>query len=227
VRRFLLSTAWLVFCCTLTVPAWAAPKDTPSAHQTRTAKLTAKISVDWTDTPLKDCVVDLKKAIEEAVGSVSFHLATGVSMNQKITYKADGKTLAEILDGMFKKNGLGYIVESKANDRMDGWIIIRQGTERGYAEGEEPAAKPAGKKPAVAEKPKADKPKTEDPKEAPAGDDDATEKKAAAKLKLAKALIDAGKTAKAKERLKELIKDFPKTNAAKDAQSELDKLEGK
>jgi autotransporter-associated beta strand protein len=43
-------------------------------------------------------------------------------------------TLAEVFDGMFKKNGLGYIVISGKNNGYDGSIQIKQGKERGFPE---------------------------------------------------------------------------------------------
>ena len=36
------------------------------------------------------------------------------------------------LDGMFKKNGLGYYVISAKNNAYDGSILIKQGKERGF-----------------------------------------------------------------------------------------------
>lgn len=218
-RRVLI--ALVLIALGMSTVSAAPPKDTPAAHNTRTKKLQAKISVDFTETPLKDCLDELKKAIDEAdAGPISLTLATGVSMNQKITYKATKKPLAEVLDGMFKKNGLGYIVVSKQGDRQDGWIQVRQGNERGYAEGDEPApVKTTGKKPD-----KTEEPIKPTPKEAPATTSD-DEGKAAAKLRLAQALAKDGLTAKAKDRLKDLIKQYPTTKAAADAKAELEKLE--
>ena len=51
---------------------------------------------------------------------------------------AKDKSVEEVLDGMFKKNGLGYIVISKKNNAYDGLVQIKQGPERGYEKGKEP-----------------------------------------------------------------------------------------
>ena len=44
----------------------------------------------------------------------------GVSGNQAINYEGKDVTLADALDGMFKKNGLGYYIRSGAKDAYDG-----------------------------------------------------------------------------------------------------------
>jgi hypothetical protein len=56
----------------------------------------------------------------------------GVSNNTKFTYKADDKSLDEVLDEMFKKNELGYIVVSQRGNAYDGTILIVKGNARGY-----------------------------------------------------------------------------------------------
>ena len=71
---------------------------------------------------------------------------------------------------------------SKAGDRYDGWLLVKQGNERGYRAGEEPKAKAKEKAPAKA--------KTETP---PASDDEKAEKTAAGKLELARSLLKDGK----------------------------------
>ena len=109
----------------------ADPKDddTPKAAATR-KKLQAKVTVKFKEEPLKECVEELK----DAVPGVSILIDTkgGVSGNTTINYEAKDTTLADVLDGMFKKNGLGYIVISGKKDAYDGSILIKQGKERGY-----------------------------------------------------------------------------------------------
>jgi hypothetical protein len=212
-RRFFVSLASLaIVICSVS----AAEKDTPAAAKTR-KKLLAKITVDFKDEMLRECIAEISRQLEDAqAGSLSATYDTGVSQNQRLTFDAKDKSVADVLDGMLKKNSLGYIVVSKDKDRYDGWIKIKQGNERGYLVGEEPKAKAAPKDP---EKAKA--PATE-----PAGpvDGDKAEKAAAAKLDLARSLLRDGKSDKAKERLAEIVKLYPKTKAAEEAQKELDKL---
>jgi hypothetical protein len=74
-------------------------------------------------------------------------------MNQRVTFSAKDEDLDKVLDGMLKRNSLGFVVLSKAGDRYDGWLLIKQGNERGYAASEESKAKGVSK-PATKDKDK-------------------------------------------------------------------------
>jgi hypothetical protein len=104
-------------------------EDTPKAAATR-KKLKTKISVSFKDTRLVDAIDEIKDEIKGL--SILLDTKGGVSRNQAITFSAKEKTLEEILDGMFKKNGLGYYVISNKGNAYDGSIWIKQGKERGY-----------------------------------------------------------------------------------------------
>jgi hypothetical protein len=211
VKRLVL-TVLVAACWVGTVPA----ADTQNAASTRTKKLRVKVTVDFDDLFLKDCMEELKKQIEDAgAGSLSWRYDLGVSMNQRCTAKAKDKTVEDVLDLMFKKIGLGYIVISKDKDRYDGWLLIKQGKERGYKEGEEPKAakdKDKDKDKAVA-------------KEKSESGDDKLEQRAASRLSQAKQLAKDGKKAKAKEYCEEILKSYPKTKAADGARELLKELE--
>jgi hypothetical protein len=131
VSRLCLSLALVL--AVLAAPARA--NDTPKAAKTRQL-LKKKVSVDFKDTRLKDSLDEIK---EQVVG-LHFLIDTvgGVSMNQAITYVAKNKPVEEILAGMFKKNGLGYVVISNKANARDGFVKIKQGPERGYEKGQEP-----------------------------------------------------------------------------------------
>jgi len=103
-------------------------KLTDKAKKTQDA-LKSKVSVEFTDTILKEAVGELK----EQVKGVFIQLDTkgGVSQNGKLSYSGKDVTLAEALDGMFKKNGLGYVIISNKKDAYDGAILVKQGKERG------------------------------------------------------------------------------------------------
>jgi hypothetical protein len=105
------------------------PADTPKAAKTRKV-LKEKIDVEFKDTRLADAMEE----IQEANKAFRYRLDTkgGVSRNIQITYTAKGKSIEEILDGMFKKNGLGYYVISDKKDPYDGTVWILQGKDRGY-----------------------------------------------------------------------------------------------
>lgn len=104
-------------------------KESPLVAKTR-KKLETKITVNFTDERLKDVVAELEKEAE-----VKFRLDTkgGVSGNMSFTYKAEEKSVKDILAEMFKGKGLGYVIHRKQNntDRYEGYIDIKQGDERG------------------------------------------------------------------------------------------------
>jgi hypothetical protein len=113
----------------------ARAEDTPKAALTRKL-LQKKISVEFKDTRLEDCLDELKEKVDGL--KIIVDAKGGVSRNSTLTFAAKDKSVVEILDGMFKKNGLGYVVISKKNDAYDGLVKIKQGPERGYEKGEEP-----------------------------------------------------------------------------------------
>lgn len=204
-----------------TLAVWAqATKDTQAAAATR-KKLQTKITVEFKEARLEDCAKELKQLVEDAGGgNLSIQYDLGISRNMTVTFSGKDKPLADVLDGMFQKNGLGYLVVSQEKDRYDGWLKIKMGKERGYPAGQGPVAKGPDK----------DKPKIENPKEKPVvkekpplTEGDKAEQAATSKLNLAQSLIDTGKTAKGKEWLLDIIKMYPATNAAAEAKKLLEK----
>jgi hypothetical protein len=199
----------------IAVAVVAAEKDTAAAANTR-KKLLTKVTVDFKDEHLSECLKEIARQIDESTDAkLSFFYDTGVSQNQRVTYSGKDQSVADALDGVLKKNSLGYIVLSKDKDRYDGWLKIKQGNERGYPAGEEPKGKPVPKE--------AEKSKAVPHKEA-ISDDEKAEKAAGAKLEFARSLLKDGKADKAKARLEEIIRSYPATKAAAEAKTELDKL---
>jgi hypothetical protein len=107
-------------------------EDTPRAVATR-KKLKQKVSVDFKDTRLRDAIDEIKDQVKGL--SVLIDNKGGVSNNQPITYKADNQPLEAVLDGMFKKNGLGYVIISQRNNAYDGALRIVKGNQRGSDKG--------------------------------------------------------------------------------------------
>lgn len=105
-----------------------AEKLTDKAKKAKEA-LKTKVTVEFNDTILKEAVGELK----EQVKGVFIQLDTkgGVSQNGKLSYTGKDVTLEEALDGMFKKNGLGYVIISNKKDAYDGAILVKQGKDRG------------------------------------------------------------------------------------------------
>jgi hypothetical protein len=194
----------------------AAEKDSALAARTR-KKLGEKVSVEFQDEHLSECLKEISRQLEDAgIGSISFSYDTGVSQNQRVSYSGKGQTVAEALDGLLKKNSLGYVVISKEKDRYDGWIKIKQGSERGYAAGEEPKEKTRAKEVTKAPPP---------PSTKPAGtDQERAEKAAMTKLEFARSLLKDGKTDRARQRFEEIVQQHPETKAAEEAKKELAKL---
>jgi hypothetical protein len=233
--RFIYSLAALVVLFVAFGIGGPRVDDTPKAAETR-KKLNEKITLDIPETALYDAL-DL---IKEKIPGLGIRLDTagGVSRNIKVSFKGKDKTLAEVLDKMFAKNGYGYVVTSKEGDAYDGTILIKQGAERGYALDEMPAkgqaktdataetkgkgdsSKTVGKKAPPTTKKSDDAPKkTEDP---PAND---PEREAAGKLQQAKDILKDGKKDRAKDRLHDIVTKYPDTKAAEEAKQMLKDLE--
>ena len=97
--------------------------------------LKTKISVEYKDTILREVIDDIKEQIKDKTKKnlgVRLDNKGGVSNNTKFTYKADDKTLEAILDEMFKKNDMGYVVISQKGNAYDGTLLIVKGNARGY-----------------------------------------------------------------------------------------------
>jgi hypothetical protein len=132
--RFAVAACLFAACLVVSSNPIAADeeKDTPKAAATRKL-LKTKISVDYKDTTLSDVIDDIKDQIKDKAKKNLFVLKDnkgGVSNNTKFTYKADNKTLEEVLDEMFKKNDMGYVVVTKGT--YDGALMIVKGNARGY-----------------------------------------------------------------------------------------------
>jgi hypothetical protein len=200
---------------------FAAEKDTALAANTRTKKLAAKITVDFKDEMLDECIKEISRQLDDqGAGSLSAAYDVGVSKNQKLSYAGKEQTVAEVLNEMLKKPSLGYYVISKDKDRYDGWIKITRGKERGWPAGQEPKDKGVAKA-----APKAVPESKDKPADKPADDADKAEKSAASKLEFAKSLLKDGKTERAKQRLQDIVSQYPTTKAAEEAKKELAKLD--
>ena len=119
----------LCLTCSLLLAVCVSPvraEDTPAAARTR--KLLKKtISVDFKDTRLEDAIDDIK----EQVKGLKARLDTKGGVCQPHAHlQGQGQDGQGVLDGMFKKTGLGYIVISKKNNAYDGSLLIKMGNER-------------------------------------------------------------------------------------------------
>jgi hypothetical protein len=133
----------LAVCAVGFVAAAPGDDDTPKAAATR-KKLQTKVTVKFKDEPLKECIDEIKDMVPGL--SILIDTKGGVSGNQTINYEGKDVTLADVFDGMFKKNGLGYVVISGKNDAYDGSVLIKQGKERGFPIKDDEKDKPKDKK---------------------------------------------------------------------------------
>jgi hypothetical protein len=241
-------TLWSLLAASLIcAPAWAAdnkdnkdskdnksqtkPSDkgdsrtSPAVEKTRKKLEDTKIDhkdCDFKDEPLESV---LKKLVTENA-EVSFYFDNSVARHKAITFTLkDDKPLKDVLDEMFKRYDIGYVIhrKDKEADRYDGWLLIKGGNERGdeMSKDAKKDAKPA--KPSSGDKPAAgDKPaKSGDSKPA---DTISDEDRAASKLKNAKKFLEMNLKADAREYCEEIIKKYPKTKAAEEAKEMLEKL---
>ena len=117
-------TGLIVFAA-VAAPAYCA--DTDAAAKTKNERLKVKTSVKWKDLFLRECLAELNSAIKDAdLGKVEIKYDTGVSMNTRMTYSGENKTIAEILDGLLATNDLSYSVISKKGDKADGGLLIKK-----------------------------------------------------------------------------------------------------
>ena len=128
-------------------------REPPSVVAAR-KKLQTRISVEFNNTRLEECLEEIKSQVE----GLNFYRGVGVSKNLTITYVGKDQTVDQVLRGMFKGKGLGYVIHraTKPGDRYDGWIQIVQGDVFGDVD------PPLEEKPEKPEKPQkpSDKPGT-------------------------------------------------------------------
>lgn len=178
------------------VTLFAEDKTTPAATYTLEKRLRVPITLDVKDQSLKAVLEAVAEQLEgKKQGRLGYIVAISAISDARIHYTCTDKPVAEVLEEILKPLALGYVVISKADDKTDGYLSIRKGTERGYEPGKEPKVSTAS---------------AED------------EKAAGDKLTLAKRLIDDKKRPDAKIQLKFLMKKYPDTKAAAEAKELLE-----
>jgi hypothetical protein len=203
--------------------ATSKPDAKESAAVTKAKQKLADTKIEPADCDFKDEPLEsvLKKLVKESA-ELSFYFDSGVPRHKSITYSLkDGKSLKDVLDEMFKKYDLGYVIHRKDKDadRYEGWLQIKLSNERGdEGSGKDPKKET---KPAKGATPDKGSATTEKPsKSSEVGDED----RATAKLKRAKTFVEMGLKDDAKEYCEEIMKKYPKTKAAEEAKELLEKL---
>jgi hypothetical protein len=105
--------------------------DSPLAAKTRKL-LKTKITVEFKDTRLEDVMEEIKDQVKGF--KYLLDAKGGVSRNSTLTYKAKDKPVEVVLDELFKKPELGYIIISKKGNAYDGLVQVRKSKERGFEE---------------------------------------------------------------------------------------------
>jgi hypothetical protein len=170
-------------------------KLTPAAELTLTKALKAKVSGQFTDVRLGDILKEFAAQVEMSAEVILlWTYGKDFPYAQKVTYSCKSKPLEEALDELFKKAG------------TLGYVVVSKGGDRhdGWV-----LLTTTGERGAEKEQPKASA---------------AEEADAAAKLTLAKKLIDGGKDDQAKTVLTCIVKRYPAAKAAAEAKELLAKL---
>lgn len=105
-----------------------ATKGTPKAQATIKA-LEKKVTVEFKDTKLTEIIEELKDLVKGV--QIRMDNKNGVSGNKKLSFTGKDVTVKEVLEGLFKKEGLCYGITSNEKDAYDGSVFIRVGTEFG------------------------------------------------------------------------------------------------
>ncbi len=101
-------------------------------------RLGHKVTIDAHEEHLADVL----KQLEGQVRGLKLWLNPEgrVSGDLPVTYRADKRPLHAVLDQLFERYRLGYVVVSQAGSERDGWVEVRAGHERGFPDGGRPLA---------------------------------------------------------------------------------------
>jgi putative peptide zinc metalloprotease protein len=111
--------------------------NSPASNRTRYL-LQRGVTVHYEKTRLADVFADLRKQIPEL--HFKGDAAAGADDDLLVTYHAEKQSLANVLELMLERYGLGYVVVTERGKPEDGWLLVRSGQEHGYPEGPRPLA---------------------------------------------------------------------------------------
>ena len=134
-KRGMIVLAWVFVILVGAVPVGA--QETPAAKAAR-KKLQQKVSVEFKEVGVKAILDDIKREMDAPV-AFKIDNTSGVSNNAKLTYKADNKTVEQVLNELSDRGEFGWFIKSDQKDRNDGFVIIRRykEKERGLETGKE------------------------------------------------------------------------------------------
>jgi hypothetical protein len=228
VRRILTGGFLLAATCLVTLSGIAETPQSQGAKATREKKLTAKITVEFDNKPLRE-ILDELPGILEGTGAGRVRIkplpGSGITLTSRFTIKGKDITLEEFLNKLIVDKNWGWYVNStKVGDQDDGAIFLTTNPkETGYKDGTGPKDmkdSKGDKKDTKKDDTKGKGKETE--KEMPK---DADAEKAAADL-LSKGKLQAQlkQPEKAKKTFEEIIEKYPDTKGAAEAKKQLEKL---
>ncbi len=110
-----------------------------SSAARRTQRLMRRrVTVSYDNTRLADVLADLKKQAKDLKWTLD--TSAGASEDLTVSYQAKEQRLGMVLDGLFDRMGLGYVILSDPESPKDGELLIRPGSERGEPQGGRPLA---------------------------------------------------------------------------------------
>jgi multidrug efflux pump subunit AcrA (membrane-fusion protein) len=96
----------------------------------------SKVNADYQNKPLEDALADLRSQIKGL--KIKIDPASGLTPATPVTFKGEQVRLAGVLDKICSESGLGYIVVMDDNSDLNGWILIRPGSDRIFPGGLRP-----------------------------------------------------------------------------------------
>jgi putative peptide zinc metalloprotease protein len=108
-----------------------------SALRTR-GLMKRRVTVDYNNTRLSDVMADLKKQVKELQWTLDKDAGAGEDLT--VSYQAKEQRLGIVLDALFDRMGLGFVIVSEPDSPQDGHLLIRPGSERGDPQGGRPMA---------------------------------------------------------------------------------------
>jgi putative peptide zinc metalloprotease protein len=101
---------------------------TPDALRARSL-MKRRVNVSCENKRLAEVLADLKKQVKELQWTLDEE--GGPLENLTVSYQAQNQRLGMVLDALFERMGLGFVIVSDSGSPNDGHLLIRPGSERG------------------------------------------------------------------------------------------------
>jgi putative peptide zinc metalloprotease protein len=108
----------------------------PAARASIQYLFRARVNADFEKKPLEDVFDDLRKQVKAL--KIKIDPTADLSPQLPVTVHGDHMRLADVLERICTDNGLGYIVVTDDKNDLNGWILIRPGSDRIFPGGIRP-----------------------------------------------------------------------------------------